>query len=76
MVFFVPRAISHIILVCFDNFGRYKYKLVAFAINLPVESEQLLRARTQQPECVMSELVRRFLSFDAVLGCGLQAQNF
>lgn len=51
------HAISYIILLCFDNSGRYKCKLVAFTINLPVEMEGFLRARTHQPEYGMSELV-------------------
>lgn len=46
------HAISYIISLCFDNSGRYKCKLVGFAINL-----RFLRARTHQPECGMSELV-------------------
>lgn len=33
------RAMSYIVLLCFDNSWRYKCKLVAFAINLPVGTE-------------------------------------
>lgn len=48
------HAMSYIVLLCFDNSWRYKCKLVAFALNLPVGDGRI--SGTHRPDRGLSEL--------------------